>query len=36
VFLIDWNHMRKRLRGFVDKTRAIGVLKWRPTMTMPA
>ena len=28
VFLIDWNHMRKRLRGFVDKTRAIEVLKW--------
>jgi uncharacterized protein Yka (UPF0111/DUF47 family) len=28
VFLIDWNHMRKRLRGFVDKTRAIDVLKW--------
>jgi uncharacterized protein Yka (UPF0111/DUF47 family) len=28
VFLIDWNHMRKRLRGFVSKNRAIGVLKW--------
>jgi hypothetical protein len=36
VFLIDWNHMRKRLRGFVDKTRAIEVLKWaaeRPLAT---
>ncbi len=28
VFLIDWNHMRKRLRGFVSKARAVGVLKW--------
>ncbi|MGB8275876.1 MAG: hypothetical protein WCF16_11500 [Alphaproteobacteria bacterium] len=28
VFLIDWNRMRKRLRGLVSKTRAIGVLKW--------
>ena len=28
VFLIDWNHMRKRLRGFVSKARAIDVLKW--------
>jgi uncharacterized protein Yka (UPF0111/DUF47 family) len=28
VFLIDWNHMRKRLRGFVGKVRAIDVLKW--------
>jgi hypothetical protein len=36
VFLIDWNYMRKRLRGFVDKARAIDVLKWRRTMTMPA
>ncbi|MFN3746870.1 MAG: DUF47 domain-containing protein, partial [Hyphomicrobiaceae bacterium] len=28
VFLIDWNHMRKRLRGFVDKRAAIGILRW--------
>jgi uncharacterized protein Yka (UPF0111/DUF47 family) len=28
VFLIDWNHMRKRLRAFVDKKQAIEVLKW--------
>ena len=28
VFLIDWNHMRKRLRGFVGKARAIDVLRW--------
>jgi uncharacterized protein Yka (UPF0111/DUF47 family) len=28
VFLIDWNHMRKRLRMFVGKARAIEVLKW--------
>jgi hypothetical protein len=28
VFLIDWNHMRKRLCGFVSKSRAIDVLKW--------
>jgi uncharacterized protein Yka (UPF0111/DUF47 family) len=28
VFLIDWNHMRKRLRGFVSRARAVGVLKW--------
>ena len=28
VFLIDWNHMRKRLRGFVGKQRAIEILKW--------
>ena len=28
VFLIDWNRMRKRLRGFVSKSRATGVLKW--------
>ena len=28
VFLIDWNRMRKRLRGFVSKSRAIGVLQW--------
>lgn len=28
VFLIDWNHMRKRLRGFVSRSRAIDVLKW--------
>jgi uncharacterized protein Yka (UPF0111/DUF47 family) len=28
VFLIDWNHMRKRLRGFVGGARAIEVLKW--------
>ena len=36
VFLIDWNHMRKWLRGFVDKTRAIDLLEWRRTMAMPA
>ncbi len=28
VFLIDWNHMRKRLRLFVGKERAIEVLTW--------
>jgi hypothetical protein len=28
VFLIDWNRMRKRLRAFVSKRRAIGALKW--------
>lgn len=28
VFLIDWNHMRKRLRQFVSKGCAIDVLKW--------
>lgn len=28
VFLIDWNHMRKRLHAFVDKQQAIEVLKW--------
>lgn len=28
VFLIDWNKMRKRLRGFVGKDEAIAVLKW--------
>lgn len=28
VFLIDWNHMRKRLRGFVAKKTAIGILRW--------
>ncbi len=28
VFLIDWNRMRKRLRGFVAKRRALEVLKW--------
>jgi uncharacterized protein Yka (UPF0111/DUF47 family) len=28
VFLIDWNRMRKRLRGFVGRARAIDVLKW--------
>lgn len=28
VFLIDWNRMRKRLRGFVSKKRAIEILKW--------
>lgn len=28
VFLIDWNRMRKRLRGFVGKKRAIEILKW--------
>jgi uncharacterized protein Yka (UPF0111/DUF47 family) len=26
VFLIDWNHARKRLQSFVDKERAIAVL----------
>ena len=28
VFLIDWNRMRKRLRGFVDNARAIELLGW--------
>lgn len=28
VFLIDWNRMRKRLRAFVGKQRAIAILKW--------
>lgn len=28
VFLIDWNKMRKRLRGFVGKEEAVAVLKW--------
>lgn len=28
VFLIDWNRMRKRLRGFVGKKRAVEILKW--------
>jgi len=28
VFLIDWNRMRKRLRGFVSKKRAVEILKW--------
>ncbi len=28
VFLIDWNKMRKRLRAFVDKARALEVLHW--------
>lgn len=28
VFLIDWNHMRRRLRRFVGKSRAVEVLKW--------
>lgn len=28
VFLIDWNHMRRRLHGFVSRARAIEVLKW--------
>jgi uncharacterized protein Yka (UPF0111/DUF47 family) len=28
VFLIDWNHMRRRLHAFVSKPRAIEVLKW--------
>lgn len=28
VFLIDWNRMRKRLRGFVSKKRAIDILRW--------
>ncbi|RTL62512.1 MAG: hypothetical protein EKK41_25255 [Hyphomicrobiales bacterium] len=28
VYLIDWNKMRKRLRGFVGKEPAIAILKW--------
>lgn len=28
VFLIDWNRMRKRLRAFVGKERAVEILKW--------
>ena len=28
VFLIDWNHARKRLREFLPKSDAIRVLKW--------
>ncbi len=28
MFLIDWNHMRKRLRQFVSKQRAIEILTW--------
>lgn len=28
VFLIDWNHMRKRLRLFVSKEQAIEILTW--------
>jgi uncharacterized protein Yka (UPF0111/DUF47 family) len=28
VFLIDWNHMRRRLHGFVSRARAVEVLKW--------
>lgn len=28
VFLIDWNKMRKRLRGFVAKDSAIDVIRW--------
>ncbi len=28
VFLIDWNKMRKRLRGFVGKAAGHGLLKW--------
>ncbi|MFA5902042.1 MAG: hypothetical protein WC829_23350 [Hyphomicrobium sp.] len=28
VFLIDWNKMRKRLRAFVSKERAVEVLRW--------
>lgn len=28
VFLIDWNKMRKRLRGFVGKELAIDVIRW--------
>ncbi len=28
VYLIDWNKMRKRLRGFVGKEQAIAILKW--------
>lgn len=28
VFLIDWNRMRKRLRGFIPQTEAIATLEW--------
>lgn len=28
VFLIDWNRMRKRLRAFVSKERALEILHW--------
>jgi len=28
VFLIDWNRARKRLRNFLPKNAAIGVLRW--------
>ncbi len=28
VFLIDWNRMRKRLRGFVGNEQAMEILKW--------
>ncbi|MCK9912544.1 hypothetical protein MXD81_25545, partial [Microbacteriaceae bacterium K1510] len=28
VFLIDWNKMRKRLRAFLNKERALDVLRW--------
>lgn len=28
VFLIDWNHARKRLNGFVNKKNAVEILKW--------
>jgi uncharacterized protein Yka (UPF0111/DUF47 family) len=28
VFLIDWNKMRKRLRGFVDRDCGIRVMRW--------
>jgi hypothetical protein len=28
VFLIDWNRMRKRLRGFIGKEKAIATLRW--------
>jgi uncharacterized protein Yka (UPF0111/DUF47 family) len=28
VFLIDWNHMRRRLHDFVSRARAVEVLKW--------
>ena len=28
VFLIDWNHTRKRLRAFVDQDRCVAALKW--------
>jgi uncharacterized protein Yka (UPF0111/DUF47 family) len=28
VFLIDWNHARKRLREFISKADAVRVLKW--------